>query len=96
MVLYQAHQVRWLHVTWYLYLYIGIAWSMQGDPLWSARLLNSDPALLQDIHLSFLRHGAQIITTASYQVGGWANVTTRLYTGRPCNDVVDVLSTGQC
>ncbi|MDO5628610.1 MAG: homocysteine S-methyltransferase [Mobilicoccus sp.] len=37
------------------------------DALWSARLLRDDPAAVVEAHLAFLRAGAQVITTASYQ-----------------------------
>jgi homocysteine S-methyltransferase len=37
------------------------------DPLWSAQVLLEDPRLIQEVHLEYLRAGAQIITTASYQ-----------------------------
>lgn len=40
---------------------------IKGDPLWSARLLHSDPGLLKSVHRSFLDAGADVITTASYQ-----------------------------
>lgn len=35
--------------------------------LWSARMLIEDPALIREVHLDFLRAGADIIATASYQ-----------------------------
>ena len=35
--------------------------------LWSARALMTNPALLKDIHLEYLRAGATVITTSSYQ-----------------------------
>jgi len=38
-----------------------------GDDLWSARLLRDDPAAVVDAHLGFLRAGAEVSTTASYQ-----------------------------
>ena len=40
---------------------------IKGDPLWSARLLHSDPGLLKSVHRSFLDAGADVIITASYQ-----------------------------
>ncbi|XP_061834388.2 homocysteine S-methyltransferase YbgG isoform X1 [Nerophis lumbriciformis] len=40
---------------------------LQGDPLWSARLLHSDPQAISDAHHSFLLSGADVITTATYQ-----------------------------
>lgn len=45
-----------------------------GDELWSARLLHDDPEAIVDAHLAFLRAGASVITTASYQasVAGFA------------------------
>ena len=36
-------------------------------PLWSARLVTENPEAIKDVHLSYLRAGADIITTASYQ-----------------------------
>lgn len=41
--------------------------AIDGDPLWSARLLLDNPPLLQDIHLAYARAGADILTTATYQ-----------------------------
>lgn len=35
--------------------------------LWSARMLVEDPQLIRDVHLDFLRAGADVIATASYQ-----------------------------
>ncbi|XP_054644665.1 uncharacterized protein zgc:172121 isoform X3 [Dunckerocampus dactyliophorus] len=40
---------------------------LQGDPLWSARLLDTDPQAISDAHHIFLSSGADIITTATYQ-----------------------------
>ncbi len=37
------------------------------DSLWSARLLRDDPEAIAQVHLDFLRAGADVITTASYQ-----------------------------
>jgi len=37
------------------------------DRLWSARVLLTDPAAIEDIHLAYFRAGAQVATTASYQ-----------------------------
>lgn len=36
-------------------------------PLWSARLLLDAPALIRDVHLAYLRAGADCILSASYQ-----------------------------
>lgn len=41
--------------------------SLQGDPLWSARLLHENPEAITEIHKSYLESGADIITTSSYQ-----------------------------
>jgi homocysteine S-methyltransferase len=37
------------------------------DPLWSARVLLERPALIREAHLAFLRAGADILITSSYQ-----------------------------
>lgn len=39
-----------------------------GGKLWSSRLLLDDPAIVQDVHLAYLRAGADVITTCTYQV----------------------------
>ncbi|HVH98491.1 MAG TPA: homocysteine S-methyltransferase [Enhygromyxa sp.] len=38
-----------------------------ADPLWSAKVLLEQPALLREVHRAWLDAGAEIITTASYQ-----------------------------
>ncbi|KAM9848720.1 homocysteine S-methyltransferase [Aulostomus maculatus] len=40
---------------------------LQGDPLWSARLLHTAPQAIRDAHYRFLVSGADVITTATYQ-----------------------------
>jgi homocysteine S-methyltransferase len=35
--------------------------------LWSARLLEENPSLIQEVHLDYLKAGADIITTSGYQ-----------------------------
>ncbi|KAL5479331.1 hypothetical protein EMCRGX_G022841 [Ephydatia muelleri] len=40
---------------------------VNSDPLWTARLLHTNPDVIRDIHLSHLNAGASIIITASYQ-----------------------------
>ncbi|XP_056133473.1 homocysteine S-methyltransferase [Lampris incognitus] len=40
---------------------------LQGDPLWSARILHSNPQAIRDAHYRFLLSGADVITTATYQ-----------------------------
>lgn len=37
------------------------------DPLWSARLLIEQPALIREVHLDYYRAGADVATTATYQ-----------------------------
>lgn len=37
------------------------------DPLWSARVLIEQPALIREVHLDYFRAGADVATTASYQ-----------------------------
>ena len=38
-----------------------------NDPLWSAKAIFERPALVQEVHLDYLRAGADIVTSASYQ-----------------------------
>lgn len=38
-----------------------------SDRLWSARLLLTNPAAIEDVHLAYFRAGAEVATTASYQ-----------------------------
>ncbi|KAK7155315.1 hypothetical protein R3I93_010071 [Phoxinus phoxinus] len=40
---------------------------LQGDPLWSARLLHTNPQAIKDVHYRFLQSGSDVITTATYQ-----------------------------
>ncbi|MDP9066244.1 MAG: homocysteine S-methyltransferase, partial [Pseudomonadota bacterium] len=44
------------------------------DALWSARLLIDRPELIRSVHLDYLRAGADVVTTATYQAsfGGFA------------------------
>ncbi|MDP7034692.1 MAG: homocysteine S-methyltransferase [Planctomycetota bacterium] len=37
------------------------------DPLWSARVLLEDPDAIRKVHVDYLKAGADILTTASYQ-----------------------------
>jgi homocysteine S-methyltransferase len=47
-----------------------------SDRLWSARLLLTHPATIEDVHLAYFRAGARVATTASYQasVEGFAAI----------------------
>ncbi|MCI0640959.1 MAG: homocysteine S-methyltransferase [Gemmataceae bacterium] len=38
------------------------------DPLWSAKVLLENPDLIRQVHLDYFRAGADVATTASYQV----------------------------
>ncbi|KAG5833353.1 homocysteine S-methyltransferase [Anguilla rostrata] len=40
---------------------------IQGDPLWGARFLHANPQAVKEAHTRFLRCGADVITTATYQ-----------------------------
>ncbi|XP_036397159.1 homocysteine S-methyltransferase 1 [Megalops cyprinoides] len=40
---------------------------IQGDPLWSARILHTNPKAVKEAHYRFLNSGADVITTATYQ-----------------------------
>ncbi|XP_047230324.1 homocysteine S-methyltransferase [Girardinichthys multiradiatus] len=40
---------------------------LQGDPLWSARLLHTNPQAIKEAHYRFLLGGADVTTTATYQ-----------------------------
>jgi homocysteine S-methyltransferase len=35
--------------------------------LWSAKLLIENPSMIKEVHLDYLKAGADVITTASYQ-----------------------------
>ncbi|KAG7163750.1 Homocysteine S-methyltransferase 1-like [Homarus americanus] len=41
--------------------------SVDGHPLWSARILATNPGAVRKVHTTFLEAGADIIITASYQ-----------------------------
>ncbi|XP_070539076.1 uncharacterized protein [Ptychodera flava] len=45
--------------------------SLGGDPLWSARLLATNPDEVKEVHKSFLVDGADIIETGTYQASVW-------------------------
>ncbi|XP_057193548.1 homocysteine S-methyltransferase YbgG isoform X1 [Triplophysa rosa] len=40
---------------------------LQGDPLWSARLLHTNPKAIKEVHYRYLQSGSDVITTATYQ-----------------------------
>lgn len=41
---------------------------IDGDPLWSCRALKDDPDAVVATHVDFIKAGASIITTNTYQV----------------------------
>lgn len=47
-----------------------------NHPLWSAHILKEDPEAIYQVHLDFLRSGADIITSSSYQASfpGFAKI----------------------
>jgi homocysteine S-methyltransferase len=56
-------------------------------PLWSAHVLDTTPEAIQQVHLDYLRAGADCISTVSYQVSaqGYAEL------GRPAEDAAKAL-----
>src|ERR1700733_9143293 len=38
------------------------------DPLWSAKLLLDDPGLIRQVHEAYVAAGADVVTTATYQL----------------------------
>lgn len=57
------------------------------DPLWSARVLLEQPALIEAVHLSYIEAGAQILTTATYQAT-FQGLARRGLTARQAEDVL--------
>ncbi|HZD47338.1 MAG TPA: homocysteine S-methyltransferase [Silvibacterium sp.] len=58
-----------------------------SGPLWSAHVLDSAPEKIAEVHLDYLRAGADCISTVSYQVSamGYAEL------GRPASDAAEAL-----
>jgi homocysteine S-methyltransferase len=58
-----------------------------SGPLWSAKILDTSPNIIQQVHLDYLRAGADCISTVSYQVSalGYAEL------GRPRRDAARAL-----
>ncbi len=56
---------------------------LTGSRLWSAQLLIDNPDVIRDIHLDYLRAGADVITTASYQVRRPHAIALQCYMGCP-------------
>jgi homocysteine S-methyltransferase len=71
----------------------GMATELEGrgcdlsGPLWSAHILDSSPETIREVHLDYLRAGADCISTASYQISslGYREL------GRSANDARDAL-----
>ena len=61
--LFFSHHVRLLLL---LFLTAKQGADLSSD-LWSARLLNDNPSLIRETHLAYLRAGADVATSASYQ-----------------------------
>ena len=60
-----------------------------SSDLWSARLLEDGPAAVEAVHLAFLRAGARVVITASYQ----ASVESFATAGIPVSDAERLLGT---
>eukprot|EP00062_Callorhinchus_milii_P007258 gi/632948709/ref/XP_007889752.1/ PREDICTED: homocysteine S-methyltransferase 1-like isoform X2 [Callorhinchus milii] len=45
----------------------GAGLQLQDDPLWSARILHTNPQAIKNVHARYLCSGADVITTATYQ-----------------------------
>lgn len=60
----------------------GIRFSSEATPLWSSDLLVSDPSVLAKLQQNFVRAGADILLTATYQSSfhGFANTRTKHHT----------------
>jgi homocysteine S-methyltransferase len=56
-------------------------------PLWSAQVLDTSPSTIQQVHLDYLRAGAECISTVSYQVSGMGYAEL----GRPREDAARAL-----
>ncbi|HXB45451.1 MAG TPA: homocysteine S-methyltransferase [Puia sp.] len=63
-----------------------------NDPLWSAKLLIENPALIKQVHRDYLRAGADVITTASYQAS-FDGFTSRGYTKEKAIELMRLATT---
>lgn len=65
--------------------------ALGGDPLWSARLLHTNPEAIKYVHKSFLLSGSDVVTTATYQasVEGFVQVL-----GVTCEHARELLVSG--
>src|SRR5580698_4494523 len=58
-----------------------------SGPLWSAHMLDSSPEIIAQVHLDYLRAGADCISTVSYQISAMGYVEL----GRPAEDAAQAL-----
>lgn len=59
-----------------------------SGPLWSARVLLDDPELIRRVHATFVSAGADVVTTASYQLSDRGLALA----GRPAGDLDHLLA----
>uniref|UniRef100_A0A3P9PTP1 Zgc:172121 n=1 Tax=Poecilia reticulata TaxID=8081 RepID=A0A3P9PTP1_POERE len=64
---------------------------LQGDPLWSARLLHTNPQAIKETHYRFLLSGADVITTATYQASVQGFIS---HLGVSCDEARKLLMSG--
>ncbi|XP_023195481.1 uncharacterized protein LOC102220606 isoform X1 [Xiphophorus maculatus] len=64
---------------------------LQGDPLWSARLLHTNPQAIKEAHSRFLLSGADVITTATYQASVQGFIS---HLGVSCDEARELLMSG--
>ena len=53
-----------------MYMQRGACFLVQDSPLCSAIILHTNPDVVRDIHLDFLRAGAEVLITATFSVSG--------------------------
>lgn len=58
-----------------------------NHPLWTAKLLSENPEILVDTHLVYIKSGAQVIATASYQAS-FPGLIALGYTERQAKDLM--------
>lgn len=54
----------------------GSALQVKGNPLWLAQILISDPLAVQNVHYGYIKAGADIVLTSTYQAS-FAGITER-------------------
>ncbi|GLV42397.1 uncharacterized protein CBL_03134 [Carabus blaptoides fortunei] len=65
--------------------------SFDGHPLWSSLFLSKNPELVFETHLDYLRVGADIITTNTYQasIGGFKKYLDENLTEEQCIELIE-------